>query len=449
MIEKRRALVVSYNFAPVAGVATERCRKFVKYLPEFGWETSVLTQSLAKAQLTKPLEIDESCFEELPKDLEIVRVDAPVLGLKKSSADAGEKASASTAPPRRNGPLSWLRALVAGLVTSPDVFLLWIPPALVRGIRLVRQRNCQVIFATGPVFSDLLLGALLSFATRRPLILDYRDPWGENEVIFASRPFKQRYNRFLERLCLRQSARAVFATEGFRDLYAARHPDLAERFAVVPNGYDRDPTTVPDPPERGAGPLRIGYAGKMLGDQYPVEPLFRAVRALVARRGRGCVRLEMAGMIEPAQEALLDELDLRGVVELRSYLTREAVEDLQARSAALLLIIGDVHPFLFGLESAKLFEYMPLRRPILGLVPEGGAAWKILQQHELGPLASPSDPVAIGKAIERLLDESRDTRSFEPPVAFERRRLAGRLAAMLDDVSRLGSPVLPILERTP
>jgi glycosyltransferase involved in cell wall biosynthesis len=183
-----------------------------------------------------------------------------------------------------------------------------------------------------------------------------------------------------------------------------------------------------------AGCYRIGYAGKMIGEQYPVESLFRAVRELVDRRGRNSVRLEMAGMIGPRDEALLDELSLRDIVELRGYLKKDDVEELQGRSNALLLIIGDQLPFLFGLESAKLFEYMPLRRPILGLVPNGGAAWEIMKEYELGPLASPSDPTAIANAIESLLDTVDEDRSFDPPVAFQRRRLTGQLAALMDEI---------------
>jgi glycosyltransferase involved in cell wall biosynthesis len=439
--EKRRALVVSYHFAPVAGVATERCRKFVKYLPEFGWETSILTQSLEKARVTKPLEIDEGCFDELPKDLKIERVDAPLVGTGTNPSARGAVASTTPDPIRRSfiqKIIGLIRSIVVGAM-SPDLFLPWIPFALVAGARTIRRDQCQVIFATGPVFSGLPLAALLSLVTRRPLILDYRDPWGENEALFRDRPIKQRYNRVLERLCLRQSARVVFATEGFRALYAARHPDLLNRFVVIANGYDRDPASISDYGRETGATFRVGYAGKMFGEQYPVEPLFRGLRELVARRGKDAVRFEMAGMIDAMDEALIDELDLGEVVELRGYLKKSEVEALQARSDALLLIIGDKFPFLFGLESAKLFEYMPLRRPIIGLVPDGGAAWKILTQHALGPVASPSDPVSIADALEGLIEGAGQSRSFDPPPAFHRRRLTEELASLMDEVVGQGA----------
>ena len=39
----RRVLVVAYVFPPAGGAGVQRVTKFVKYLPEFGWDCSVLT----------------------------------------------------------------------------------------------------------------------------------------------------------------------------------------------------------------------------------------------------------------------------------------------------------------------------------------------------------------------------------------------------------------------
>ena len=77
---------------------------------------------------------------------------------------------------------------------------------------------------------------------------------------------------------------------------------------------------------------------------------------------------------------------------------------------------------------------MPLRRPILGLVPEGGAASTILTRHALGPVAPPSDPEAIADAIERLIDQGVDQLNVDPPLEFHRQRLTGQLATLMDEV---------------
>ena len=38
----RRVLVVAYYFPPVGGSGVQRISKFVKYLPDFGWQPTVL-----------------------------------------------------------------------------------------------------------------------------------------------------------------------------------------------------------------------------------------------------------------------------------------------------------------------------------------------------------------------------------------------------------------------
>lgn len=39
----KRVLIVAYYFPPSGGPGVQRVLKFVKYLPEFGWEPAVLT----------------------------------------------------------------------------------------------------------------------------------------------------------------------------------------------------------------------------------------------------------------------------------------------------------------------------------------------------------------------------------------------------------------------
>ena len=39
----KRVLFISYPFPPVGGAGVQRVVKFLKYLPEFGWDSSVLT----------------------------------------------------------------------------------------------------------------------------------------------------------------------------------------------------------------------------------------------------------------------------------------------------------------------------------------------------------------------------------------------------------------------
>ncbi len=41
----KRALIVAYHYPPIASGGVERTLKFIQYLPEFGYEATVLTTS--------------------------------------------------------------------------------------------------------------------------------------------------------------------------------------------------------------------------------------------------------------------------------------------------------------------------------------------------------------------------------------------------------------------
>ena len=67
-LPRRRVLFVSYLFPPVGGVGVHRVTKFVKYLPQFGWDCSVLTV----ANPSTPL-IDGSLRRDVPVSTVVCR----------------------------------------------------------------------------------------------------------------------------------------------------------------------------------------------------------------------------------------------------------------------------------------------------------------------------------------------------------------------------------------
>ena len=57
----RRVLYVAYLYPPVGGAGVQRTAKFVKYLPHYGWQPSVLTV----ANPSVPL-LDASLADDIP-----------------------------------------------------------------------------------------------------------------------------------------------------------------------------------------------------------------------------------------------------------------------------------------------------------------------------------------------------------------------------------------------
>ena len=66
-MKRKRVLIVSYYFPPSGGPGVQRVLKFVKYLPEFGWDPAVLTVRDADFPAR-----DESLLAEIRASLKII-----------------------------------------------------------------------------------------------------------------------------------------------------------------------------------------------------------------------------------------------------------------------------------------------------------------------------------------------------------------------------------------
>ena len=65
--KKKKVLVLSFHFPPTNSIASVRLGKFAKYLPQFGWEPTVLTVDEAKGYSQDlPVEIDEAHMFRTP-----------------------------------------------------------------------------------------------------------------------------------------------------------------------------------------------------------------------------------------------------------------------------------------------------------------------------------------------------------------------------------------------
>src|SRR5262245_18974810 len=161
MIERsrRRALFIAYTFPPVGGAGVQRTTKFVKYLPQFGWDASVLTVSNPSVPVR-----DDSLCRDVPASTSIIRART----FEPSYAKKAALVSGGTVRGPRGLIRRALRRGIAGFL-QPDPQILWNVPAFLSGMRALRETRHDAIVASAPPFSSLLLGAALSGASNVPL----------------------------------------------------------------------------------------------------------------------------------------------------------------------------------------------------------------------------------------------------------------------------------------
>lgn len=438
---RRRVLFISYAFPPTGGVGVQRVAKFVRYLPEYGWDCSVLTVENPSVPL-----LDESLTRQIPPQTIIRRARTWEPGYAVKQAVSASATSAQGNVLTRSIK-SGLRRLAGG-VLQPDPQILWRRNALAAGLQLLRDSPHDAIIATGPPFSSLLLGEKLKRRSGVPLVLDYRDEWGISNAYWENKrpgPVARRVQEWMQRRCLRE-ADLILATTPSSTAAIARLADEAgsrARSACVYNGYD--PGDFPSFDERtisrpdyghGTALYRLASVGTLWA-LNPIDPLIAAIERLAATAPQLLSELELvvAGRRTAEQEQQLDRLCGLPCRLVRLPFVSHAEACRLMRSADGLLLLNADYPDTQRIINAKTFEYMAARRPIFVIAPQGDLT-ELVRDLPGTVLTNPRDPKQIADQLSLQLEQHRLGVRLDEGLwniaRFERQRLAGELAGLLD-----------------
>ncbi|WP_437224697.1 glycosyltransferase family 4 protein [Planctomicrobium sp. SH661] len=432
-----RVLFVSYLFPPTGGVGVHRVTKFVKYLPQAGWDSSVLTVSNPSVPLQ-----DESLLKDIPAGTIIRRVRTYEPGYAvKNAVSGGQKGKSNGNVLLRS--LKSLARNTANLLLQPDAQILWHPQAFQAGLKLLAEVPHDAIIATGPPFSSLILGARLSRRTGLPLILDYRDEWDISNAYWENKGqgrfanwIQSRQQRFAVKqasVLLATTPSSAAAVESF-----ARKCGSHAEATFIYNGFDPDdyPPQTPAVPTSTPRRFRLSFIGT-LWNLNSIQPVVNALLLLSQRSPELASEIELlvAGRRTPDQESILDELQNSPIQVTRlPFVSHAEAIELMRSSDALLMINSDL-PKTQRIINAKTFEYMAARRPMLVVAPRGDV-WDVVRDLPGTMLCPPADIEGIAEklalAVERYRCGTDDRDAIWEIRQFERKQLAAQLASLLN-----------------
>ncbi|HWL09330.1 MAG TPA: glycosyltransferase [Planctomicrobium sp.] len=444
-VPPRRVLFVSYLFPPTGGVGVHRVSKFVKYLPESDWNSSVLTVSNASVPLH-----DASLVRDIPAGTLIRRAKTYEPGYALKAAVSGSKQDARQKNHLKDKLIRVVKngvRQVANTLLQPDAQILWHPNAYREGMKLLADTPHDAIVATGPPFSSFLLGAKLSRKTGLPLILDYRDEWDISNEYWENKG----HGRFANLIQTRQQASVVRranlilattpSSAAAIEEFARRHGSRA-KVSYVYNGFDSDdyPPISKQSQHRLSAPdekFRLAFIGT-LWNLNSIEPVVNALLKISREQPilAGSIELFLAGRRTPDQDAILDRLEQTPVTVVRYPFVShdEAIEMM--RSADALLMLNSQLPKTQRIINAKTFEYMAAQRPMFVVAPRGDV-WDIVSDLPGTTLCWPNDIDDIAEKLLLLVELHRCGEHFSGAVwdiaRFERRELTRQLARFLDE----------------
>lgn len=407
----RNLLMLAYYFPPWGGAGVQRTLKYVKYLPQFGWQPQVVTAKPRTLTVSDP-----TLKQELPAGLSVYSTPIRMLP----------------------GFLPWrVRNWLARWVLVSDQEAGWAPFAQRQAEELIQRQQVQAVYTTSTPYTAHLVGLQLKRRFGLPWIADFRDPWVENPTVRPPTTWHRTRIQRWERQVITAADRVTAVSEPMTDAFRAAYPMVnPEHFVFLPNGYDPDDFAQVDPLGRKPDRLGIVYSGSFYG-QRSSQPFLQALHNVLMQGNipRSAIQVRLVGNVGQTTVDLVRTMGLADVVEIIGYIAHRQSVGYVLGADVLLLIIAP-GPGSEGVLTGKIFEYLAARRPILALTPPS-AATDLIQKSRSGVVVDPENVAAISDQLVALFRQwqlGTLVGDSDPAVVarFDRRRLTETLAQALD-----------------
>ena len=177
---RKKVLIIAYYWPPSGGSGVQRWLKFVKYLPQFGWEPYVFTPENPSFTIR-----DESLLKDVPVEAEVIRfpIWEPYESFSKLSGAVGQRKSANPTDlvsTKNNSLFQKISTFIRANFFIPDPRVFWVCPSVKFLNDFLQENEIKTIITTGPPHSIHLIGYNLK--KKNPALnwlADFRDPWSE------------------------------------------------------------------------------------------------------------------------------------------------------------------------------------------------------------------------------------------------------------------------------
>ena len=370
-------------------------------LPEFGWQSIVLTTPLAEKP-DVPFRIVETSFRD-------------VLGFWRRLFKFDSNEGVRRQLERRLG-ITHRKFLINFLTTLlrefdlyyPDLETGWKPFAIKAGEELLKTEKIDAMISCHP-FTSHLVASNLKASYDIPWLADFPDLWSQNHLYRYS-PLRKPINKRLELKTLSRADALVTVSEPWAEKLRALH--RGKSVYTITHGFD--PEEVNIPPASLTSKFTITYTGFIYTGKQDPTKLFAALRDLISEGAvaPNDIEVRFYGTGAAWLEKEIDRYGLSNVVKHYGHVPRGNALERQRESQVLLLLDWN-DPKEKGVFSGKVFEYLGARRPILAI---GGSTDDVA--HKLLTETKAGIPATNAPNIKRALAELYQEYKLRGEVAY-------------------------------
>lgn len=443
----KKVLIISYYFPPSGGPGVQRVLKFVKYLPEFGWQPIVLTVKDGDFPAR-----DESLLNEVPPNVEVHRTDIfepydyyrKLTGRKKGQAidvDNIEKGNKKRLSDK-------LAEFIRATFFIPDARIGWKKFAAAEGRKIIDEQKPDLIFSSSPPYTCALIAMeLKEYAKKKygkniPWVSDFRDAWTDYLTTPNRWFLPKKIDKNYEKTTLDKADVLTIVSSGMKDDFDRKYPEISKKtkYVLLRNGFDSEDYSHVSNINQKNEKFTVVYTGSMYGKRNPYY--FLDTIAELVKNGKidiDKIKFIFVGRLGSDIQKYINDSPLKQAIETISYVPHsESINYLMKADAMLLVIDEDKYSKM--ILSGKVFEYLGAslltNKPIFAIAGEGEA--KDLIEEVSGGMIVPHHHAEILSEQYLKLYNSffENNNTFLPNSEaikhYERRLLTKKLAEVFD-----------------
>lgn len=393
---QKKILVVTYYWPPSGGGGVQRWLKFVKYLPDFGWEPIVFTPENPEFDLQ-----DESLLKDINPAVEVIRfpIWEPLSFYKKIFNKKGKFKQGIVIEKTKMSLGDKLSVWVRANLFIPDPRRFWVRPSVEFLQPFIAQHQIDVVVTTGPPHSMHLIGLELKKKCEVKWVADFRDPWSDWDLLdkLGVKGWARKLHQRQELAVLTQADLVLTASQGIKKSLSEKYPSC--HIEVITNGFDTDDfkAVITDEPPTKFRITHLGLLNELRNPQVLWDCLEEICQEVPGFQAD--LELVLSGMVS---QSVLDSIgrssQLSGSLTHLDYISHQEVLAYYQQSAVLLLLLNQSDDAQLIIPG-KLFEYLMTKKTILAIGKEKSEVNDILVDTAAGRVYESTDRAGVKTLI--------------------------------------------------
>lgn len=379
----------------------QRILKFVKYLPDFGWEPVVLTVEDGDFPAR-----DASLLTEIPADIRVYRTKIfEPYSLYRSLTGKQKNTAIDVENINKKGGKKFseiIAEFIRATFFIPDARRGWLRYAVQAGKYIIDREKPDLIFSSAPPYTCALIAMKLKrhyhkkYGKQIPWISDFRDAWTGYLTSPKRWLIPAAIDSGYELKTLDEADAVTMVANGIKDDFDTKYPNIskAKKYFLIRNGFDSEDYKGITYSKRKKNKFTVVYTGSMYGKRNPfffIDTLSELVKS--GRIDINKIKLVFVGRMGGEILDFINNCEIKQIIKHVPYVPHsESIKYLLNADAMLLLIDEDKYSKM--ILSGKVFEYLGASlltgKPVLAIAPEGEAA-DLIRETSAGDIIPHND----------------------------------------------------------